>query len=77
MELATAHPTTKPDSEKGDVVHLEVKKSAAPGDVEHERRDSTRRDDVYGAHGGSLTASEGPTCLPENGPGHAAYLGKI
>ena len=33
-----AHRTTKPDSEKGDVVHFEVKKSAAPGDVEHERR---------------------------------------
>ena len=38
MELATAHPTTKADSEKHDVVHFEVKKSAAPGDVEHERR---------------------------------------
>ena len=38
MELATAHRTTKPDSEKRDVVHFEVKKSAAPGDVEHERR---------------------------------------
>ena len=33
-----AHRTTKPDSEKGDVVHFEVKRSAAPGDVEHERR---------------------------------------
>ena len=33
-----AHRTTKPDSEKGDAVHFEVKKSAAPGDVEHERR---------------------------------------
>ena len=33
-----AHRTTKPDSEKGDVVHFEVKKSAAPRDVEHERR---------------------------------------
>ena len=41
MELAKAymaHRTMKPDSEKGDVVHFEVKKSAAPGDVEHERR---------------------------------------
>ena len=33
-----AHRTTKPDSETGDVVHFEVKKSAAPRDVEHERR---------------------------------------
>ena len=33
-----AHRTTKPDSKKHDVVHFEVKKSAATGDVEHERR---------------------------------------
>ena len=38
MELAMAHRTTKPESKKHDVVHFEVKKSAAPGDVEHERR---------------------------------------
>ena len=38
MELARLHPTTKADSEMHDVVHFEVKKSAAPGDVEHERR---------------------------------------
>ena len=38
MELAMAHRTTKPDSQKRDVVHFEVKNSAAHGDVEHERR---------------------------------------
>ena len=37
-QLAIARGTTKPDSKKRDVVHFEVKKSAATGDVEHERR---------------------------------------
>ena len=33
MELAMAHRTTKPESKKHDVVHFEVKNSAAHRDV--------------------------------------------
>ena len=39
MELAIAHPTTKPDLQKRDVVHLETKNSAAHGDVERAPQD--------------------------------------
>ena len=38
MQLAIARGTTKPDSKKVIVVTVEVSNSAAPGDVEHERR---------------------------------------